>query len=75
MPFTGAEKKKVGDLLETLCTGLCASETWKSDVGALTQAVRVFMPSDPLQDDGAVMLSVSSNYAWTTMTKLGIISS
>jgi hypothetical protein len=75
VPFTGAEKKKVGVLLETLCTGLCASGTWKSEVGTLTQAVRVFMPSDPLQDDGAVLLSVSSDYAWTMMTELGIISS
>lgn len=72
--FTGAKKTEINVVRDILCDGVQTSETWQKDVGLRTKAVRVFMPSDPSQDDGVVMLSMGWESTWAVMHALGLLS-
>lgn len=72
--FTGAKKTEINVVRDILCDGVQTSETWQNDVGLRTKAIRVFMPSDPSQDDGVVMLSLGWESTWQVMHALGLLS-
>jgi hypothetical protein len=72
--FTGPEKHKIDFLQETLCAGIRSSRAWNNESGALTDTIRIFVPTNPEQDDGCVVVPISLDNAWLMVKGLGILS-
>lgn len=71
--FTGPEKCKVDFLEGTLCAGIRSSRAWSNEPGPLTDTIRIFVPANPEQDDGFVVVPVSLEKAWVIVKGLGLL--
>lgn len=74
MVLTVPERCKIDVLQEALFDSIRSSIAWKNESGPLTDTVRIFLPADPSQNKGFMMVPVRLEKAWLMLKELGILS-